>query len=285
MEEKLNCVIYKITSPSGKVYIGETVNVERRLKNYKALSCKNQRILHRSLIKYGWEAHTFEIIELCEESELKCRERYWQDFYESMGKNGLNCKLTRCGEEKGRHSEETKQKIGKANSGENNGMFGKTGENSPSFGRIVTEETKIKYSKSRKALNLKGENHPNFGKKVENLNRNKVIINIITGEIYESAKIYCENNKIPHQRFTCKLNPKSSDRNDTDFVYYKDYLNNVININKEKQAKKVINTETGKIHGSIKSAWKDSDFNQSYSKFSKLIKERSDKINFKYLEE
>jgi hypothetical protein len=29
--------IYKITSPSGKVYIGQSINIERRIKEYKNL--------------------------------------------------------------------------------------------------------------------------------------------------------------------------------------------------------------------------------------------------------
>jgi predicted GIY-YIG superfamily endonuclease len=39
------CAIYKITSPTGKIYIGQTINLLGRIKSYKHLSCKNQRKL------------------------------------------------------------------------------------------------------------------------------------------------------------------------------------------------------------------------------------------------
>lgn len=54
--------IYKLTSPSGKVYIGRTSNFEKRMKDYKAYRASKQRKLFQSLLKYGYEAHTQEII-------------------------------------------------------------------------------------------------------------------------------------------------------------------------------------------------------------------------------
>lgn len=71
--------IYKITSPSEKIYIGFTSNIAKRTTSYKHLSCKSQTLLYNSLKKYGWEAHKFEIIssfenkndaELCEIEQI-----------------------------------------------------------------------------------------------------------------------------------------------------------------------------------------------------------------------
>lgn len=56
-----NYCIYKITSPSGKVYIGQSKNAKRRIKDYKYCK-KEQRILYNSLKKYGYKNHLFEII-------------------------------------------------------------------------------------------------------------------------------------------------------------------------------------------------------------------------------
>jgi hypothetical protein len=43
-------------------------------------------------------------------------------------------------------TEETKQKISKANSGNGNGMYGRSGEKSPNFGKPMSDETKLKLS-------------------------------------------------------------------------------------------------------------------------------------------
>lgn len=53
--------IYKITSPSGKVYIGQSKQVKKRLYDYKWCDPK-QAFLHNSLLKYGYKNHIQEII-------------------------------------------------------------------------------------------------------------------------------------------------------------------------------------------------------------------------------
>lgn len=101
--------IYKITSPSGKIYIGQAINIYNRWeKGYKYLSCKQQTKLYYSLKKYGSKNHLFEIVEECSEVLLNEREIYWGEFYNVLGENGLNCKL---GNQNGRYSEETKKKM------------------------------------------------------------------------------------------------------------------------------------------------------------------------------
>ena len=47
--------IYKITSPSKKIYIGQSVDIIGRWNLYKKLRCKNQTYLYYSLKKYGFE--------------------------------------------------------------------------------------------------------------------------------------------------------------------------------------------------------------------------------------
>lgn len=95
--------IYKITSPTKKVYIGKSINIERRFKNYKRLACKTQPILYKSLKKYGAENHKFEIVCECIESELNNLERYYQDLYSVINKNGMNCILTITDENKSKN--------------------------------------------------------------------------------------------------------------------------------------------------------------------------------------
>ena len=102
--------IYKITSPSGRVYIGQSINIERRFRYYKSIACKEQIKIYNSLLKYGVDAHIFEVLELCETEELNNRERHYQDLYDSVA-NGLNLLYVKSEHFNGGHSEESKKKI------------------------------------------------------------------------------------------------------------------------------------------------------------------------------
>ena len=101
--------IYKITSPSNKKYIGQSIDIKRRFSQYKKGLCKNQTKIYNSFLKYGVENHTFEIIDKCTIELLNERERYWQEYYNCV-ENGLNCKYTKTNDKSGNLSEETKEK-------------------------------------------------------------------------------------------------------------------------------------------------------------------------------
>jgi group I intron endonuclease len=108
--------IYKITSPSNKVYIGQSINIERRLRYYKRIACKEQVKIYNSLLKYGVDAHIFEVLELCDTKELNNRERHYQDLYDSVV-NGLNLLYVKSEHFNGGHSEESKKKISDSKKG------------------------------------------------------------------------------------------------------------------------------------------------------------------------
>ena len=81
--------IYKITSPSNRIYIGQSSNVKERFKAYKQLQKRKFLTkLYRSFLKYGIENHKFEIIEECLPELLNERERFWQDYYNVNSKKG-----------------------------------------------------------------------------------------------------------------------------------------------------------------------------------------------------
>lgn len=107
--------IYKIISPSEKIYIGQSIDIENRWEKwYKKTRCKTQTKLFNSLKKYGPENHIFEIVEECNINQLNEREIFWGIHYNVLGENGLNLKL---GDANGLCSEETKQKISINNKG------------------------------------------------------------------------------------------------------------------------------------------------------------------------
>jgi group I intron endonuclease len=102
--------IYKIISPSNKIYIGQSIDIERRFRHYKKMSCKDQVKIYNSFLKYGVDAHIFEILELCDTEDLNNRERHYQDLYDSVA-NGLNLLYVKSEHFNGGHSEESKKKI------------------------------------------------------------------------------------------------------------------------------------------------------------------------------
>ena len=74
--------IYIITNPNNHTYIGSSKNIERRFKQYKALSCKTQKAIYASLVKYGYDNHTFQIICVCPEDKLLWHEQYYVDNFQ-----------------------------------------------------------------------------------------------------------------------------------------------------------------------------------------------------------
>lgn len=110
--------VYKITSPTNRVYIGSSVNIKWRVNQYKTLDCKNQTKLYRSLKKHDWSNHKFEIIEECSVEILLQRELYYGTLFNVLhSKKGLNCRLPKSMESYQYMSQETKNKIAKANKG------------------------------------------------------------------------------------------------------------------------------------------------------------------------
>lgn len=90
--------IYKITSPSGKIYVGKTVNLVNRLSCYKGNHTKNQIKISNSIKKYGWINHDFEIIDYTPDKEKICDlEIYWINKLDTFNTfHGMN--LTKGGE-------------------------------------------------------------------------------------------------------------------------------------------------------------------------------------------
>lgn len=109
MRKEILCGIYMITSPSGKIYIGQALDIYMRWDHYMGLHCNRQPKLYASFKKYGVENHKFEIAETCMEDQLNEREIYFIKFYDTFNTlHGLNLQ---SGGHNGRHAEETKIKI------------------------------------------------------------------------------------------------------------------------------------------------------------------------------
>ena len=202
--------IYKITSPTGKVYIGQSWRLEKRLNAYRNLECLEQAALFNSLKKHGPRSHIFEIVhELPSDVNQTIMDNYELFYWEQH----LGCEYEMLNiREPGngrRHAESTKLKIKKAltglkrnqetiekmkqammgkkmseearlkaaNSrrGEKNCNYGKdfSGEKNAFFGRSHSDETKRKQSELKKGLYL-NEKNPFFGKRHDDETRKKM---------------------------------------------------------------------------------------------------------------
>lgn len=142
--------IYKITSPKGKIYIGQSAKVEKRLAVYKRLRCDRQPRLYNSLIKYGVEKHKFEIVTECEMEDLGKLEVYYQELFNCTGKMGLNCIVGSLTSINRNYTLERRLKCGLANLGRKMSPEAIEKNRIASTGRRHTKESKMKMSKVQK---------------------------------------------------------------------------------------------------------------------------------------
>lgn len=78
--------IYKITFPNKKVYIGRSNNIYRRMLEHNN-DFRNKLPIEYAIMKYG-KITEFDIIELIDDvDEMKQREIYWIQYYDSTNKN------------------------------------------------------------------------------------------------------------------------------------------------------------------------------------------------------
>ena len=80
--------IYKITNPYGQAYIGQSVDIRRRLVTYmlKHQTIRNQPKIWDSLNRYGTTKHQYDILERCDCAELDVKEaEYKQQFINECG--------------------------------------------------------------------------------------------------------------------------------------------------------------------------------------------------------
>ncbi len=91
----MSCGIYKITNNiNQKCYIGCSKNIEHRWIAHKSESILEYNpqynySIHKAFRKYGIDNFSFEIVELCTESELFDKEQYYIQYYDSYN-NGYN---------------------------------------------------------------------------------------------------------------------------------------------------------------------------------------------------
>ena len=157
-------VIYKLTSPSGKSYIGQTKrSIETRIKEH--FKCFGNCIaLENAIKKYG-DKMTYEILLETNDEQLNYYETRMIDVYDTMEPRGYNI---RTGGQVSTHSELSCERMRQAKLGIKNHNFGKprtddakqaiseakSGENHHFYGKTFTEDHKMKLAISHRKSHL-----------------------------------------------------------------------------------------------------------------------------------
>jgi group I intron endonuclease len=149
----MNSGIYCIENLiNGKKYIGQALNLGRRMKEYH----KGCYALNNAIKKYSKKNFRASIVLFCEPNELDYYEESCINIFNSYhSKRGYNLTFGGNGSKGHVHREETKRKLSIAMAGKNHPLFGKKGTANPNFGK--KEGTLSKYFGVYKQNSRKGK--------------------------------------------------------------------------------------------------------------------------------
>jgi len=140
-------IIYCLTSPSKKQYIGQT---KRSLYKRVQEHCKRSEcvILYNAIVKYSIDNFDIRILIECSDDQLDIMEVLFIRLFNTVYPYGYN---VRTGGKKGKHCDSSREKM----------RSSKLGEKNHNFGKPRTEITKKKISDKKRL-----ENHHFYGKKL-----------------------------------------------------------------------------------------------------------------------
>lgn len=142
MGKATKCIYQATNTINGKIYIGQTNDLQRRIREHRAHAIKDGGEFHEDIRKYGFDCFQFHILEECRSSDADARERFYiakvrKEYGEMMVYNYCD-----------------------------GGPGGQThdisGANNPSYGRTYSDEERAELSRK-----LKGRKKPEeFGRKI-----------------------------------------------------------------------------------------------------------------------
>lgn len=158
--------IYMLTSPSGKRYIGRTIDFKRRMRQYTASSRADDSPIYREVNKYGFDKFKKEILQTVEgerefvELELNRLEREYIEKYKTV-EDGLNQYRwdSKSGEVK--FSDEIREKMRKSQTGRKHSKESRkkrAGENAYQGKTVYSETLKMSFPTLKDAANYVGVN-------------------------------------------------------------------------------------------------------------------------------
>lgn len=172
---------------NNKIYVGQTSNLNKRIRDHKSKSNKNyNHPLYNSIRKYGIDNFKVTVLETVSNDEVDNAEQFWIQFFRSWDRDfGYNIEMGGCNTKT--ISESTKKKISEKHKGKRfnsiehmKRLHKENGDRRR--GIHLSEEVKTKISNSRKGQKhtdnakikmsatriergtFSGKNNPNFGK-------------------------------------------------------------------------------------------------------------------------
>jgi len=203
--------IYRITSPSGNMYIGQSTNLDFRFNTYRLSPSRGQKLIYASIKKYGFKDHKFEIFETIPVGFDKDYLDEWEKLYiwkyqtnRARYKNGIGLNLTDGGAGVGGYefSEKHRNEVGKRFKGRVSPMKGKKHSeeslkrmSKAQKGKVVSQEARKRMSNSHIGM----KNSEETRRKISISNKGKAGVIHSNKEILQielSGKVICKYTSI-----------------------------------------------------------------------------------------
>jgi group I intron endonuclease len=186
MEERIYKVYMHTNMTNGKKYIG--ITRQELNKRWKSGNGYNGTYFANAIQKYGWDRFKHEaMLQNLTKEEAEMFEVEMIKYYKTTDRSfGYN--IANGGNGIGVHTEETKLKIGKANTGKKRSkefvenQKNRMKLNNPNIGRKHTNDARKKIGKAHKGRRHSDEHNKNLGAA-----HKKPVQNIETGEVFKSA--------------------------------------------------------------------------------------------------
>jgi len=148
-------VVYLLTAPSGKRYVGQTWDLPKRMANYRRGDGRGQPALHHAITKYGWENFRVTVLAcgIQTQSALDAAEDAFIMILGTLAPTGYNLRRGGCG---GKMSAEARGRMSASKRGV---------PKSPEHREALAVANRRPERRAAVSARMSGENHPRFGKK------------------------------------------------------------------------------------------------------------------------
>lgn len=161
----MTCGIYKITHPSGLVYVGQSLDIGRRWSEHKKYTKAPRQKVSRAMRDLGLDTFEFAVIEECPADQLDERELYWMRELGALDPvTGLNVAVDPAAPSKGRKvSTETRAKLSAALKGREVSNEHRAKIGAANKGKLRSDETRAKLSAALRGRVFSKEHRENIG--------------------------------------------------------------------------------------------------------------------------